>query len=104
MNNIESMARHQTNTKCVAGYVAQWIARSQKIEIYDPISISAKRWDLRSDLDPSFKILFDLDLYQKIGSTIWSQSFYRNFVSWNQINQFHKKIFLTNFHFWKFQK
>ena len=54
----------------------QCIARSQKIGIYDLISIFAKKKDLWSDLilNPIYKTLFHLNPCLKMGSTIWSRS------------------------------
>ena len=54
----------------------QCIARSQKIGIYDLISIFAKKKDLWSDLilNPIYKTLIHLNPCLKMGSTIWSRS------------------------------
>ena len=46
----------------------------KKLESPISISISANKYDLRSDLDHYFKILSDLDPRKKMGSTFRSQS------------------------------
>ena len=54
----------------------QCIAQSQKIGIYNPFSIPALKWDLKSNLNPSFKTLVNLNLCLKMGSTIQSRSLF----------------------------
>ena len=50
------------------------IALFQKIGIYNPFSIPALKWDLKSNLNPSFKTLVNLNPCLKMGSTIQSRS------------------------------
>ena len=54
----------------------QCIAQSQKIGIYNPFSIPALKWDLKSNLNPSFKTLVNLNPCLKMGFTIQSRSLF----------------------------
>ena len=50
--------------------------QSQKIGIYNPFSIPALKWDLKSNLNLSFKTLVNLNPCLKMGSTIQSRSLF----------------------------
>ena len=66
-------------------FTSQCIAQSQKIGNYNPFSIPA----LKSNLNPSFKTLVNLNLCLKMGSTIQSRSLF-----WKK-NLHYKRTFCT---------